>query len=464
MTNTQLHSGGTTTLFTLVKAKRWKEVIERCETAGSKNEKDIIARDSTSFNRTCLHLACARKPPLRVILNLLSPSNGGEESRVVVTKWKEDGLGYIPLHTACRYRASAEVITLLLESYGQGVTVKDKIGWTPLHVASYFNPKLSVIKALIQFDTMPSIDSTRLPTTATKTINYDSSPLLLACRTKAHSTVIRALLKNDPQAATQVTGTGQWTPLHLAIWHDAPISTIQALIRHKSELAFAKTTTGQTPLGLYWGSGCECIEGTISILLNPYGLVVPPPLLPPSPSDDSSSSSPVGSNKNKQQFRHCSDGMIHSWISFPQRIPGLLSFLLDTYPNNVKLRDQSGDLPLHRVIQNKSISNRDVISIIEIFPGAGRELNRDGRLPLNLAIEGGRFASRGDESGDNENDNDNAMMMDRLCHCFPDAVCRRDVKTKLYPFMLAGTLSNIDACFRLLIRAPEVIKYCSDSC
>lgn len=467
MTNTQLDSGGTPTLFTLVKAKRWSEVISRCAVTSSINEKDILARDSTCFNRTCLHLACARKPPVDVIRSLLSPSSSsGGESRLVVTTLKEDGLGYIPLHTACRYNASAEIISLLLESYGHGIAVKDRNGWTPLHVACYFNPKLSIIQALIKFDTKPPIGSTRKITTTTTTTNYTSPPLLLACRTKACSAVIQALLKNDSQAATQVVGTGQWTSLHLAIWHNAPILTLQVLLSAHPELAFAKTTSGLTPLGLYWASGCECTKETVSILLYPYGLVSPS-LRSLLPSGDSSSLSLAGSKNNRQQYRHCSDGMIHSWISFPQHIPGLLQFLLDTYPNDVKLRDRPssgrGDLPLHRVIKNMKISNRDVRSIIEAFPKAGRELDGDRRLPLNLAIEGGRFSSCGDGSGDTENDNDNAMMMDRLCHCFPDAVCRRDVNTKLYPFMLAGTLSNVDACFRLLIRAPEVIKHCSDN-
>ena len=211
-----------TTLLILVKEQRWEQVISRCK-AGT-DEREILARDSSFFNRTCLQLACARKPPVGVIRILLSYGSGSR-----VTGWKEDSLWYIPLHTACRYHASAAVISLLLDTYKQGVKVKDKHGWTPLHVASYFNPKLSLIQILIKSDKLAI--GTMEKTMTMK--NDRSTPLLLACPIKAHSNVIKALLDHNPQAATEVDGSGQWALLHLAIWHDAPISTLKALLLWK---------------------------------------------------------------------------------------------------------------------------------------------------------------------------------------------------------------------------------------
>ena len=47
-----------------------------------------------------------------------------------------DICGRLPLHDACRYKASKEVVDLLVDTYSQATYIQDRQGKTPLHYAA----------------------------------------------------------------------------------------------------------------------------------------------------------------------------------------------------------------------------------------------------------------------------------------------------------------------------------------
>eukprot|EP00549_Striatella_unipunctata_P010752 CAMPEP_0118690736 /NCGR_PEP_ID=MMETSP0800-20121206/10283_1 /TAXON_ID=210618 ORGANISM="Striatella unipunctata, Strain CCMP2910" /NCGR_SAMPLE_ID=MMETSP0800 /ASSEMBLY_ACC=CAM_ASM_000638 /LENGTH=762 /DNA_ID=CAMNT_0006588423 /DNA_START=46 /DNA_END=2334 /DNA_ORIENTATION=- len=76
---------------------------------------------------TSLHLACRSNPPEDIINVFLSIASQ-------IVQWT-DGFGWLPIHYACAFGASIEVLRLLAEAFPESKTTVDKRGRTPLHFA-----------------------------------------------------------------------------------------------------------------------------------------------------------------------------------------------------------------------------------------------------------------------------------------------------------------------------------------
>lgn len=165
---------------------------------------------------------------------------------------------------------------------------------------------------------------------------------------------------------------------------------------------------------------------------------------------------------------------------------------LKLYPDQVRQRDEYGDLPLHKAVRHPSShvldlekfylgskmqtfacdASRTVVEMLfRAYPGACKVQDRSGRLPLNIAIESYTewtmvyFSRTIQPNRPNipfmKLDKDaweNAILL--LAEEAPEALNTRDIKTHLYPFMLAATPLDapLNVIYRLLRANPNAVE------
>lgn len=314
-----------TDLLSLVKRKEWSKVVSRSKLASTD---EILYRDPSSFKATALHVAVTANAPVDVVKCLL---HHGHQA----ASMKEKRCGYLPLHCAIRHRSSVEIIALLISHYKNGVSVRDKSRWSSIHLACYFNSSPEVVDLLLKSD----------PTLAKMRTMQNATALHIACRRKPNSKVVKSLLRLYPEA-TKERIQGHWLPLHLAVWHDASEETLIDLILADPEATrMVTSSSGQTPLSLYWNN-CESPKlRVISLLLDPTIL-------------------------NRDSHGR-GDGLIHKLLRFPQSIPNLLTYVLDQFGDDAKCWDDEGRLPLHVAIESQSHVKKDAWKkIFHCYPNA----------------------------------------------------------------------------------------------
>jgi ankyrin repeat protein len=288
------------TLISLIKRKQWDAIINKCRTCSSA---EYLHRESTNFNRTALSLVLTLKPPIEVVRAFVSHEAFGEALYT-----RDTYCDYLPIHCAVRYRASSDIVSLLIRSVDASANmleITDRNMMTPLHIACNFGYSPRVINALVRGN--PGVLKLEAKTRKT--------PLMLACGCKmTKPSTIKTLLAHPTRTVTgsmpNTRSCGEWTPLHLAVLHNGSLEIIQLLCDAYPEACFQKTvTSNQTPLGLYRSGHGENAE-IIELLLSPT------------------------SRKCGRYY----PGVIHQVLSFPQFIPGLLEFVLDNFATHAQIR------------------------------------------------------------------------------------------------------------------------------
>jgi len=147
-----------------------------------------------------------------------------------------------PLHLACEFGSSLDVVSTLLRIYPHAAREKDDDGDTPLHMVCAENTSLEVVYALL--DVWP--DAVREKDT------YGYTPLHGACTANTSLEVVSALLDEWPDAAREKESEG-WTPLHCAcacaaLIPDASSEVVSALLDEWPDAVREKENEGWTPL------------------------------------------------------------------------------------------------------------------------------------------------------------------------------------------------------------------------
>lgn len=144
---------------------------------------------------------------------------------------------------------------------------------------------------------------------------------------------------------------------------------------------------------------------------------------------------------------------------------GLLHRVLARIPLDVP--DANGDLPLHVIarfpppnkkaislhsIEYQSEDDEDAIErdadvlkyVLSRNPEATRQVNREGKLPLAIAIENGRTLNMG---------------IWKLLRTFPGAIANLNLSPGILPFMLQTLSSNPDVVYNYLQCQPEIFSW-----
>lgn len=127
--------------------------------------------------------------------------------------------GNLPLHAACSFQASADVIEVLLKAYPGGVSQPNSAGNLPIHQAAMWQAPLETVQLLLS----------RHPQGATVRNQYGSLPLHMAAGNQASPDVIRLLIDAYPDALHLQNDDGM-TPLDLAVADESANETVIAML------------------------------------------------------------------------------------------------------------------------------------------------------------------------------------------------------------------------------------------
>jgi len=108
----------------MIEEEDWEKVEEICK-SHSNCAKVAVRDEKTNMTALPIHFACRRNPSEQAIISLLKANPKGARSKI--KKSKE-----YPLHIACRYEASYDVIALLVIHFVEAVNLKNVHGQLPL--------------------------------------------------------------------------------------------------------------------------------------------------------------------------------------------------------------------------------------------------------------------------------------------------------------------------------------------
>ena len=111
-------------LIQMIEQENWEKVEEMCESHRS-CAKVPVRDEKTNMTALPIHFACRKNPNEQAIISLLKANPKGAGSKIKKTE-------EYPLHIACRYEASYDVIALLTMNYSEAVNVRNVRGQLPL--------------------------------------------------------------------------------------------------------------------------------------------------------------------------------------------------------------------------------------------------------------------------------------------------------------------------------------------
>lgn len=114
--------------------------------------------------------------------------------------------GNLPLHAACSFKASADVVETLLKAYPGGASQPNGVGNLPIHQAAMWKASEATVEILLS----------KHPEGATVRNQYGSLPLHMAASSSAEPEVVKLLIDAYPDALHLQNDDGM-TPLDLAM-------------------------------------------------------------------------------------------------------------------------------------------------------------------------------------------------------------------------------------------------------
>lgn len=121
--------------------------------------------------------------------------------------------GNLPLHAACSFQATADVVEVLLRAYPGGASQPNGVGNLPIHQASMWQAPVETVEVLL----------VRHPEGATVRNQYGSLPLHMAASNRASPEVVKLLIDAYPDALHLQNDDGM-TPLDLAMADEAMVN------------------------------------------------------------------------------------------------------------------------------------------------------------------------------------------------------------------------------------------------
>jgi len=308
-------------------------------------------------------------------------------------------------------------------------------------------------------------------------LRYGGGAMVIACNRNAPLDIIEELHKISENQVTKKSANG-WLPLHWATrW--SSVEVVDFLLKvSPPECTTTKELKGMTPLHLSITENCDPLIITRLLLENPKALKI----------KDKSGRAPLEQFFKKWklhlQRKHCKKQYDHSlakmftkdsiraiihvlaygkldqlksdkWLPLHEAIrlrhlihPIFIKPLISEFPEEVRRKDpKNHNLPLHiAASQGNVISGYWTQVLLQEYPEAARVHNKDMRLPFNLMVESG-----------NEWKNDEVWK--KLMDAAPEAICEKDKKNMLYPFMAAcaSKETSLNVAYKLLKLDPTQI-------
>jgi Ankyrin repeats (3 copies) len=136
-------------LCTLIEKRKWKAAVARVVSDPLSAERDLKVMTRGGFMASTgmspLHYACERKPPVQLVRVLIDAFPFAVLTRAMPG-------GCLPLHIACTWGASPEIVEALLTADHGSVKVKDELGNVPLHSACFSGADIRIVAMLLTAD------------------------------------------------------------------------------------------------------------------------------------------------------------------------------------------------------------------------------------------------------------------------------------------------------------------------
>lgn len=136
-------------LCTLIEKRKWKAAIARVVSDPLSAERDLKVMTRGGFMASTgmspLHYACERKPPVQLVRVLIDAFPFAVLTRAMPG-------GCLPLHIACTWGSSPDIVEALLAADTGSVKVKDELGNVPLHSACFSGADIRIVSMLLATD------------------------------------------------------------------------------------------------------------------------------------------------------------------------------------------------------------------------------------------------------------------------------------------------------------------------
>lgn len=265
-----------------------------------------------------------------------------------------DCLGRLVMHRACAGRAPHRVISLLIRAFADALTCPRRNGRLPLHDACFHFAPPEVIRLLIR--TTPA---------ALLSPAFDGRlPLHDACAS-GREQVIDEVINANPEALSVATKAEGLLPIHEACAAGfAFLRQHSLLIDRFPEGILLADRKGRLALHHLCRSGFP-------------GLASARRLLERFP-------------EAARMHDNCGRLPLHYIFGALSACSDIVELLLDHHPLAAQMPDSDGghgSLPLHLACASSRVSPKNVVLLLESFPGAVARVDGSGRTPLMVACE-----------------------------------------------------------------------------
>lgn len=395
-------------LVSAIKYISWEAIEERLKT----NPQDCYEKDS--FGVTALN-HCIRKRHTDVPLSIIEKIIEINPGSIIL---KDKMTGFNALHLAVDTN-NIHAVKIILDKYTDAVTKECKDGKLPIHFAK----SEQVARMLIE----------QHPKGLGYISNSGHLPLFSAClNDQVPSQVIEVLIQEGAKFRI-----GQQYPNNLSCHSCGGVLVKDLYGDTPLKIMFRRILFGRNSLqddidDRLWEKLCILLKYTYLAL---HGQPV------------CEESIPIP--------------MVHALIECGAN-PKIVQYVIKRYPDEVVKRDKYGKTPLSIAASKVDVMPEMIDILLKAEKSnkngiirSARMVDNEKRLPLHLAIESGRTWANG---------------VEKIAIAEPLALETRDIKTRMYPFMLAAVPSYkwdntcYDTIYTLLRAAPHVVKaYCKDN-
>lgn len=324
---------------------------------------------------------------------------------------------------------------------------RDSMGNTVLHLVCRRNPPVALIEALIQAD--PKVVSCQN--------ECGCVPLHLACLHKASPELIRSLLRIDAATAS-ICSNKKRTPIHYACYTEGGLSveSLRLVVEAATpDSLLLKDVSGQDALSLLFGANKEVLSKAVRAFIRTDPIIgcrglfwEKVSILIEPPSQRKAPSNPLDV---KSSFN-----VVHTLLQRKDCHPKLIYYSMFMHPYEAENQDKNGNLPLHIVCskthgKDEEMNNvwREILCfLLKENPNFACKSNKDGKLPLDFAIESGKGWK--DE-------------IELILHAHPTAILRQDtINVLCFPRILSLVATKtwnrrLSVLFEILREKPELV-------
>lgn len=363
--------------------------------------------------------------------------------------------GNTVLHEVCSIgSAPHSIVTQIASIWPDAALLRNKHGDSPLHIAARNSQQSS---ARVRFLVHLNHDALLYKNHAGQT------PIGTACVSVAWLPVIEILVEACPFALVVRDQYGR-SPIAL-LWLSY-LKTVVGAIAVQNYIRNSGGVDGgmSRGLGRFWDKFRFCVLTAYPAILNNSASSI---MQEPREIESNSDSEEQDEIRDDDHDHHANDDSLLLHAILAQNIRKgtnhqILAIALTNNPNLALIVDRCGQNPLHKLAAGTDILSVQVL--LKKCPDCAKRTNRQGRLPLHIALQSWKETGNKHEEGKGQH-RKWTKKVDLIVNAHVDALDIPDCGVAgsnfdgLYPFMIAACLDDISMTYEILSRRPTVLCY-----